>query len=343
MPCEGPEGLQCERARPPRPTAHCEPGRAADPSHSLVQLASRSFQISPLHHRFVHNTYAIPLKKKKPSARIAAPSKISPALGLRAFKCSDGNVNFDHGFILDSDASHTFDFNPSPTAVLDPSPVLNFGSGLAFDSNSALRIAFNSDSPTNHSSYFNESGASRPGSGVRDVASRPLCYSFGTGEFGRDPSGRLYGAIVIRKWSATVRRSLTRAASSYFRGINGTTCHKSSGGYGSAGRPRAPSRRGPPGALRPRAIIESEDSFVKDPYAKSYRLKYPTSIQNQFLGLAQFVYIRPVRLDTDTNADEDGRSAPARERALNQQLAAAVYVVRQSCAKCGCGRGAFDL
>ncbi|GBP65147.1 hypothetical protein EVAR_29811_1 [Eumeta japonica] len=58
----------------------------------------------------------------------------------------------------------TLDSDPISTFVFDSSPVLNFGSGLTFVSHpgpvldSALRPAFNSDSATNHNSYFNESG-----------------------------------------------------------------------------------------------------------------------------------------------------------------------------------------
>ncbi|GBP28687.1 hypothetical protein EVAR_19728_1 [Eumeta japonica] len=56
---------------------------------------------------------------------------------------------------------HTFDSNPVPTLIFDPSPVLNFGPGSTFDSDSGpildsvLYPAFNSDSDTNHSSDLN--------------------------------------------------------------------------------------------------------------------------------------------------------------------------------------------
>ncbi|GBP18902.1 hypothetical protein EVAR_20434_1 [Eumeta japonica] len=68
------------------------------------------------------------------------------------------------GLVFDSDPSPTFDSDPVPTLVFDPNPVLNYRFGLAFDSDSgpvinfALRSVFNSDSATNHSSYFNEYG-----------------------------------------------------------------------------------------------------------------------------------------------------------------------------------------
>ncbi|GBP55442.1 hypothetical protein EVAR_42618_1 [Eumeta japonica] len=68
------------------------------------------------------------------------------------------DINYNPNFVFGSDSVRTL--------VFDPCPVLEFGSGLAFDSDpgsvldSALRPAFISDSATNHSSDFNESRAS---------------------------------------------------------------------------------------------------------------------------------------------------------------------------------------
>ncbi|GBP97939.1 hypothetical protein EVAR_71115_1 [Eumeta japonica] len=65
------------------------------------------------------------------------------------------NVIFNPGHVFDSDPN-ILDSDPVPTIVFDPSPILNFDSGLAFDSDpgpvpdSALRPAFN------HSSTFNK-------------------------------------------------------------------------------------------------------------------------------------------------------------------------------------------
>ncbi|GBP15426.1 hypothetical protein EVAR_80596_1 [Eumeta japonica] len=60
--------------------------------------------------------------------------------------------------------SHAFDSDPVPTSVSNSSPVLGFGSGLAFDSDSGLfldfvfRQPFNSDCATSTISDSNEAG-----------------------------------------------------------------------------------------------------------------------------------------------------------------------------------------
>ncbi|GBP16280.1 hypothetical protein EVAR_93648_1 [Eumeta japonica] len=64
----------------------------------------------------------------------------------------------------DSEPSRTFDSNPTPTLVIDSSPVSNFGPGYPFDSypgpilDSALIPAFNSNFAITRSSNLNEAG-----------------------------------------------------------------------------------------------------------------------------------------------------------------------------------------
>ncbi|GBP38926.1 hypothetical protein EVAR_95676_1 [Eumeta japonica] len=72
------------------------------------------------------------------------------------------NVNLNGGLVIDSDPSLTFDFKPVLTLAFDPSAILKFGPGPSFDFDpisildSVLRLAFDSDSATNHSSDLDE-------------------------------------------------------------------------------------------------------------------------------------------------------------------------------------------
>ncbi|GBP35621.1 hypothetical protein EVAR_33824_1 [Eumeta japonica] len=77
-------------------------------------------------------------------------------------------------------AGHTFDCNPDPTSVFDPSPVVRFGPGPAYDSvpirfysrpvrNSLPHPAFNPDFATSHNSDLKEAGTRSTGGTFRNI------------------------------------------------------------------------------------------------------------------------------------------------------------------------------